>query len=260
MPDDENLEGALAATQAQADAALRAAGAVVRELKKARTAAANGTVRDLRRALGAAEALAGQLSEDAATLRAGYAVDESEYLASGAYAKEVLALGAEAGLSVFEEDDRLLCYPSLVRVLPTDQAVEIDRRRERRLRPSVLVAHLGALQREGPRFKAEPFLESLQAAYDLTVARHGKQADAVIRVVDAYAVLTLLPGAARDYAKQEFARDLYLLDQSGVSTARDGRALRWAASSGTRGAGVLSTVTRTGQHQRYWGIAFEAAP
>jgi hypothetical protein len=33
--------------------------------------------------------------------------------------------------------------------------------------------------------------------------------------------------------------------------------LHWAASTGTRQAGVLSTVARTGQQQRYWGIAFE---
>ena len=36
-----------------------------------------------------------------------------------------------------------------------------------------------------------------------------------------------------------------------------GRRLRWAASTGTRLSGVLSTVARSGQQQRYWGVAFE---
>jgi hypothetical protein len=73
-----------------------------------------------------------------------------------------------------------------------------------------------------------------------------------------YAVLTLLPGQSRDYTKQEFARDLYLLDQtSSITVGTTGRRLRWAASTGTKQAGVLTTVARAGQQQRYWGIAFE---
>jgi hypothetical protein len=51
---------------------------------------------------------------------------------------------------------------------------------------------------------------------------------------------------------------LYLLDQSGVRQTMQGRALRWHASSGTRSAGVLTTVARTGQQQRYWGVSFTA--
>ena len=74
-----------------------------------------------------------------------------------------------------------------------------------------------------------------------------------------YTVLTLLPGQSKDYTKQEFARDLYLLDRSGVSTV-GARRLRWAASTGTKQAGVLTTVAASGQQQRYWGIAFEDAP
>ncbi|MBA2638823.1 MAG: hypothetical protein H0U77_02240 [Nocardioidaceae bacterium] len=103
-------------------------------------------------------------------------------------------------------------------------------------------------------------MASLAAGYDLVVARQGKQPGAVVRLLDIYGVLTLLPGAGRDYGKQEFTRDLYLLDQDGeTTTKRDGRRLRWAASSGTRQAGVLTTVARGGQQQRYWGIAFEEA-
>ncbi len=54
------------------------------------------------------------------------------------------------------------------------------------------------------------------------------------------------------------ARDLYLLDQSGETTGPGGRRLRWAAGSGTRQAGVLTTVAKSGQQQRYWGIAVES--
>jgi hypothetical protein len=190
-------------------------------------------------------------------LRDGYDLDEGEFLASGAYAKELLAAAAAAGLDVFEEDDVLLCYPSVVRLAPQDPGLEIDRRKDRNLRPSVVVERLAAAQRRGPSFPAGHFLESLRAGYDLAVAQQVAGTDAVIRLVDVHRILTLLPGAAAGYSKQEFARDLYLLDQSGIRETKDGRRLRWAASSGTRQPGLLTTVGKSGQRQRYWGIAFE---
>lgn len=45
----------------------------------------------------------------------------------------------------------------LVRILPGDAAIEIDRRRERRMRPSAVVELLRRAQQAGPRFKAGPF-------------------------------------------------------------------------------------------------------
>jgi hypothetical protein len=123
----------------------------------------------------------------------------------------------------------------------------------------VLVAALKRAQERGPRFKAETFLDSLRAAYELVVASEGKRADAVVRLVDIWAVLTMLPGQRAQYSKQEFARDLYLLDQTGItSTARSPRTLLWSASTGTKGSGTLVTVARNGQQQRYWGVSFTA--
>jgi hypothetical protein len=191
-------------------------------------------------------------------VRASFDFDESAYLSSGEYAKELLALAADRGLAMFEEDDRLLCYPSIVRVVPGDALVEIDRRRDRRLRPSALIGLLSAAQQRPPRFRGSQFLESLATGYELVVARTGKKPDAVVRLVDIWSVLTLLPGQGKEYTRPEFARDLYLLDQSSERVTKAGKALRWHASSGTRTAGVLTTVARTGQQQRYWGVSFTA--
>ena len=260
MTDGHGFEGALAQVEADADLALRASAAVTRELKRALHAAAVGNVRDLHKGLASASALAAELSTQVPAVAAGYTVDEAELMSSGAYTKELLAAAADAGVAMFEEDDRLLCYPSIVRVLPGDAALEVDRRRLRTLRPSTVVAQLARAQQAGPRFRPEPFLASLLGAYDLVIAQQGKQAGAVVRLVDVYGVLTLLPGQARDYTKPEFTRDLYLLDQSGArEVGSTGRRLRWAASSGTRQSGVLSTVAKSGQQQRYWGVAFEQA-
>ncbi len=258
MTEQNGLEGALARAEADAEAAVRSAAAVTAELKRARAAAASGQVRDLRRALDAATARAEELKQTVAQARVSYDVDEADLLGSGAYAKELLATASEAGVAMVEDDDRLLCYPSIVRLVPGDLVLEIDKRRVRGLRPSVVVAQLQRAQNAGPRFKPEPFLASLLAAYDLVVARQDKATGAIIRLIELYGVLTLLPGQAREYSKPEFTRDLYLLDQTGVTTVGStGRQLRWAASSGTRLPGVLTTVARSGQQQRYWGIAFE---
>lgn len=249
---ENGLEAALAATQRDAEAVLKASAALSRELKKARSSAVTGQVRDLRKALEAAVTLSAELAEATRQARSGFAVDEVDYLSSGAYAKELLAVAAEQGVAMFEEDERLLCYPSLLKLLPGDGALEIDRRREKRLRPSVVVGALAAAQQRPPRFKAETFLESLAGAYALLTT----DGTGVQRLVDVWDVLTLLPGQAKDYTKPEFARDLYLLDQSGVTSTKAGRTLRWHGSSGTRGGGVLTTVAKTGQQQRYWGVSF----
>lgn len=265
MPDDDvassrevaGLEAVLARVESEVDVAGRLAASLGRELRKARAAAAAGQVRDLRRTVESVRSLAREVLEQVDAAAASYDIDEAELLSCGAYAKELLAAAAAADVAMFEDDDRLLCYPSIVRVLPADLALEIDRKRARGIRPSVVVEQLGKAQRAGPRFKAAPFLASVAGAYDLVVAGQRKSPGAVVRLVDIYAAVTLLPGQARDYTKAEFARDLYLLDQSDTTDGPGGRRLRWAASSGTRQAGVLTTVTRSGQQQRYWGIAFE---
>lgn len=256
MAAEGELETALARTEEQLDEALRATAALARELKRAQQGAARGQLRDLRRALTTATGHADQASRVTESAAASFDLDEEEHLASGSFAKELLEVAAEQGVAMYEADDRLLCYPSLIKVLPGDAAVEIDRRREKRLRPSVLVALLGAAQARPPRFRPEPFLESLASAYDLVLSREQQRDGSVVRLVDAWTVLTLLPGQQRDYTRPEFARDLYLLDSSGVTTVRSNRQLRWHASSGTRGAGTLTTVAHTGQQQLYWGFSF----
>jgi hypothetical protein len=191
-------------------------------------------------------------------VRTSWRFDAQAYLSGGEYAKEVLALAATDGLAAFEADGRILSYPAIVQVSPGDGTVLIDRKRERRIRPSVLVKTLKALQARPPRFKADAFLESLANAYDIVVSRSGARAGATVKLAELYTVLTILPGSGRDYTKAEFARDLYLLDQSGQTKTRDGRVLRLPASALTRGTGVFVTVARSGQEKVYAGICFEA--
>jgi hypothetical protein len=250
------LESALDAIEGDADATLRILASAVRSAKRAKAAAASGQLRDLQQALEATAALADQAATAAQDLRAGWRFDAGTYFASGAYAKELLACAADAGLQAFESDDLILSYPAIVQVSAGDATVVVDKTKERRVRPSVLVGQLAALQQRPPKFKPEPFIEALAAAYDLVAGARRLRPGAPARLVDVHRVLTLLPGSARDYSRQELARDLYLLDQSGVVDVKDGRRMSLPASAMTRSGPVLTTVTRSGQTKVYAGITF----
>ena len=255
--DPTSLEEALQSLERDADAALKALGAAVKETKRAKAAAAAGQIRQLQTAMDNAAGLADTAAAAVGDVRSGWRFDVGRWFASGEYAKELLAAAAEAGLKAFESDERILSYPAVVQVSPADTTVVVDKKRERGIRPSVVVAHLADLQQRPPKFKPEAFLASLAGAYDLVVGAKGTRMGAPVKLVDVHRVLTLLPGAARDYTRQELARDLYLLDQSGVVDTKDGRRLSLPASAMTRNtAGVLTTVTKAGQTKVYAGISF----
>lgn len=258
-----SLEEALARTESEADTALRSATAAHKAIKKARSTAHMGNLRELRPALVAADQAVATLQAQLAETVASWDFDDDTYLRDGSYVRELLETAERMNVRVFEQDERLYCYPSLIRVVPGDRTVLVDRDRQRRLRPSVLVAHLQALQRRPPRFKPEAFLEALFSAYRTLVASRGEDAlrrGVTARLVDVYDLLTLLPGQAREYSRQEFARDIYLLDRSDVSATRDGRTVSFPASSGTRSTGgVIRVVTESGEEKTYYGLAFTAA-
>src|SRR4051794_38014618 len=229
---DPTLESALAQTEAAAEAALSLAAQLTATLRRLRAAAGVGNLRDLRTALGNVEQAASRAHAAASAASASWQLDEEAYIASPRFIDELLSTAKAAGLQLFERDDRLYCYPVLVRVAAADRAVFVDRARERRVRPSVLIEHLRDVQRRPPRFRSEAFLESLFTAYGHLVRRHGpNQLDAghAERLVDVYDLMTLMPGAAREYSRQEFARDIYLLDRSGTTTTRRGYVVSFPA-------------------------------
>lgn len=255
--DDDSLEQSLSTLERDADTVVRGLAAALKEAKKAKAAAASGALRELRQALDGTAQLADEAVRSAREVRRGWTFDEQAHFASGSYTKEVLALAAEERVQAFESDDRILCYPAIVQVVATDTSVVIDKKKNRKVRPSVLVQALKELQSKPPTFKAEAFLSCLATGYDLVVAKKRANHEAIVKLVEVYAVLTVLPGSAREYTRQEFARDLYLLDQSGVTRTKDGRVLRLPASALTRGSGVLTTVTRKGQEKVYAGLSFD---
>ncbi len=255
-----NREAALARTEAAAEEAQKAAQAAFSAVKKYHTAARTGNLRELPRAAETARRSVSWLGQQLSNAVESWDFDAEAYLTSGEYAQELLARAQEQGLQISEQDERLFCYPSLIRVLPGDHIVLIDRARERRLRPSVLVEHLKDLQRRPPRFRPEAFLVSIFRAYAaLTGVTKDKERTSgpVVPLRTIYDLLTLLPGTSRDYSQAEFTRDIYLLDGSGVTATRDGWAVAFPASTGTRSpSATLRVITQSGEEKKYYGVSF----
>jgi hypothetical protein len=255
-----SLEAALAASQAAADRALLAAAELTKTLRQLRTATLVGNLRNLRASLGDIEGAADAARDEAGRAAASWSLDEEAYLGDGRYSQELVATAEAAGLQLFDRDERIYCYPVLVRVAAGERSVFVDKARERRLRPSVLVELLREVQRRPPRFRPEAFLESLFSAYTFLVQRRGPDelsAGHTERLSEIYTLMTLRPGASRDYSIQEFARDIYLLDRGGATTSRRRFIVSFPASTGARSpAGALRVVTEGGQEKVYYGIAF----
>ncbi len=260
------LEKALAKTEDDAGASLKAAQGVLGALRKIRNAARVGSLKELRSAIDAADKAEALLRQVMANGKAGWDFNEEAYLSDGSFVKELLGAAAEKSLGIFQSEDRLFCYPVLIRVLPGEKAVLIDKSREKRLRPSVLIAYLKELQKRPPRFRPEAFLESLYLAYETAICKRsrGKEqlpSEPVIALLDLYDLLTLLPGLTKEYSKQEFVRDIYLLHRSGLDTTKKGARVSFPASTGTKiPSRTLSIINEQGEMKRYYGISFSAPP
>lgn len=255
-----SLERALKRMEEDVEGTLKSANAVVSLLKKWRVAARCGDLKEIKKEVDLIEQAINALRQQFVNTKEGWDLDEESYLSKGAFMKELLQMGGEAGLPVFEQDDKLFCYPVLLKVLPQERSVLIDKVRERKIRPSFLINLLMKLQTKPVRFKPDIFLEALFESYSKVLAiREGNQtiSGQVIPLIEIYDLFTLLPGHARDYTKQEFARDLYLLDQSGVTKTKDEYFVSFPASTATKSASkTIVIVTRQGQEKKYYGISF----
>lgn len=255
-----SLEKSLAKTESDADAVLKAATATVNSLKKFRAAAHTGDLRELRKTIEAADQAITALRQQFANAKEGWDFDEETYLSSRHFLSEILQTAEQIGVKIFEQDDRLYCYPFLIHILPNERAILIDKKREKGLRPSIFVNHLKKLQNTPVRFKPEVFLESLYNAYSIAVATRPKDlidTHMVISLIEVYNLLTLLPGQSKEYSRQEFARDIYLLDQSHVTKTKKGLVVSFPASTGTKSsASTMTVITQNGHEKKYYGISF----
>jgi hypothetical protein len=248
------LEQALETFQGQVEASLDRVAALSKRLRKLRAAAVSGDLREIGKSLGDLKDVAAAVNEHSGSLA--FAFDDSNYFPD-AFLRELLEAAQAKGLTVFAQDGKLYCYPLLVRVKPAERAVQIGKKTERGVRPSALATKLRQLQAKPARFKPADFLGLLHRAY-----RHCASAkeSTVLTLAEIYDVLTLMPGSAKDYTRDDFARDLYLLDKSGVTRMDNGIVFRFSASTGTRNlASTFICIAEDGSEKRYYGIGFSKA-
>lgn len=167
---------------------------------------------------------------------------------------------------MFDQDGRLIAYPSVVRVMPGEKAVQVNRRRMSTIRPSKVVGVLEDLQKKPPRFIPQRFLESLYQAYlalsqsDTADRLKLGEVGQVVRLDRIYSLFTGLPGANLEYSQLDFARDLYNLQARDVREVRSRARVSFPAATGTRSSrGTISFVGPNGNTVLYYGIQFTGA-
>jgi hypothetical protein len=262
---DATLEQELGDLEAKLETAAKAAKSALTELKKARASAKFGQLRDLKKSLAEARSAGKRFAEEIAGADSSWNFEAEPYVADGLYLTELLQEADRAGLSLFERDGRIYCFPLLLTLSGKEMAVMIDRKPERRLRPRELVKILSARQKRPQRFNEQKLLETLFDAYRYIAARIKSDwtpettgPGPVAPLMAIHELLTLLPGSDRDYSKEEFARDVHLLDRQPDLRTKDGRRFTLPASTGTKKSGQrLTIIDQQGSEKIYVGIRFD---
>ncbi|MGA2795715.1 MAG: hypothetical protein ABSE69_19795 [Roseiarcus sp.] len=145
------MEQELSDLEGRLEAAAKSAKSALTELKKAKVSAKIGKIRDLNKSLAEARNAAKRFAEDIASADSSWKFDTESYFTNGGYLAELLREADSAGLSLFERDGRVFCFPMLLTLSGKDMAVMIDRKPERGLRPRELVKLLSARQKRPQR-------------------------------------------------------------------------------------------------------------
>ncbi len=258
--DKKTLEQTLSEIEEQAANLMKTTKQVMASFKKIRDAAKVGDLTKLRKLVDEGKEATLGLGCDFVKVQESLNFDEASYLSGKAFREELLTAAQHMGVNLYEHDGYLFSYPVLLRILHKERAVAIDRMRENRLRPSVLVKKLKEVQNKPLRFKPQTFLEMLFTAYSIVVAGRGKHLigkGTVIPLLELYQLLTLLPWQASEYTRQEFGRDVYLLDKSGTITTKNKHRANFHASTGVRDASkTLTVIAQGGREKTYYGISF----
>jgi len=241
-----------AAGAAKAAAALKAA---ANALQKAARVGDIGRMRKTIDRLGEAAKAVDQAATNAREAWPFSPEDEEKYLRNG-YRREITEAAELGGISIFARDDDLIAFPCILRIDAAARCVRIDRARQPELRPQHLVGILRAARMGHQRLDNQQFLEVLFLAYrQLT---ESQSVGTTLPLARIYKTITLLPWVARDYGRQEFARDLLVLNASGISATRQGYRFDLPGSTAIRLSpnDTFATADERGETITFYGIRF----
>ena len=266
----DGFEQAFAVVEEAASATVRSAGDLGKLAKQLEKAAKEGNIGAIKRTQSRLEASLEELRKatDAAAASWPFNEDEEQQHLRDGYADDLRQAALAQALNVYERDGRLIASPSIVRVLPADRAVRIDRKRISTIRPSHLVRLLLANQKKPGSYRSDVFLESLYGVYeeltkeDPTGRLMKGAAGRVVPLSRVYNMFTSLPGGKREYAATDFARDIYLLERDGVLTTKRGATVSFPTSTGARSPkaeDLFTFVDSDGRDVQYYGVRFTGA-
>ena len=261
-----SFEQAFSDTERAADSTLKSAADLVKQVRALKKAAQTGNIAAVKRSQDRLDEALGALRQEGANATSSWPFDdddEKQYL-NDHYADELRHAAEELGLDIHERDGHLISHPSIVRILPGERAVRVDRKKVSNIRPSHLAAFLLANQNKSSGFRPNRFLESLYAVYSDIVSEESSGRTVMpltVRVVPLariYRLLTSLPGSSREYDRSDFARDLYILDANGPHRTRSGAVVSFPSSTGARrrSSDLFSFIGPDGQGVEYYGLRF----
>lgn len=254
------FEQGFAEVEQAASAAGKVVGVLAGAVRQLARASSEGDISKMRKA---SERLATTLEsarQDVLKARSAwpFSPDEEELYLRESYVTEVIDRAKAENLHIQQRDEGLLAFPSILRILPSERAVRINRKKVPAIRPSHLVKTLKAIQSRKPKATAEHLLEVFHRAYRLVV---GNEYGKTVTLVSIYDALTLLPGSTAIYDQTDFVRDLFLLDRSGVTRTKSGATCSLPASTGTKKAkSAYSFIAPDGETKSYYGIRFSEVP
>ena len=260
-----SFEQACSDTERAAEAARKSAGGVVSQARALAKAAKTGNIASIKRCQEKLNEALIALQQEVSNAGSSwpFSDEEEQRLFGDQYVDALKAAAVAKGLKIHERDGLLISYPSIVRILPAERAVRIDKKRIPTARPSHLVDLLLANQKKSSGFSPQRFLESLYAVYADVVSGAfsdllSASSERVVPLARIYKLMTALPGAARDYDRSDFARDLYILESNGPRRTRNGAMVSLSSSTGARkrSSNLFSFIGPNGDNAEYYGIRF----
>jgi hypothetical protein len=241
------FEGGFADTERSAIAATKVVATLASTIKQLQKGATEGNIPMMRKASERLIVVLESTRQEVTNARSAwpFSIDAEETYLRESYAAEIVEIAKAEGLPVQQRDEGLVAFPSIIRVLPSERVVMIDRKKVQAVRPSKLVKALKAIQLRKPKVGPEVFLEVVHRAYRLLAGNdYGK----TVTLASIYDALTLLPGSTTTYDHTDFARDLFLLDRSGVTHTKSGCVFRFRLVPGPKEArGLIRLWHRTGK-------------
>ncbi len=259
------FEEGFAAAENAAESVLKTLSDVTKLTRQMRKAAQDGNIGAVRRSSERLQDSVNLIRQEVANAAEAWPFtpeEEPGYLQEH-YPEELKQAAGKKGLQIFERDGRLIAPPTVIRVVPGEKVVEVNRRQSSSIRPSKVVGVLEDLQNRPSRFNPQQFLEWLYRKYlaltESNMADRLKLGEVgqVIRLERIYNDSAPPPGIKMEYSQLDFGRDMYNLEASAVRHVSSGARVSFPASTGTRSTrGIISFVGPSGETVLYYGIQF----